>query len=178
MKHLDELKELLMEQVKKITKKGDITVSELDSVYKVVDVIKDIDTINAMEEEYGGSGYSQRGGYSGRSYDGWSREGMSNRGSYAGGSYNGGSYAGGGSYEGSYAGGSYDGRRGRDADNDGRYSEDGGNSYRRGRDSRGRYMSRDAGKEQMMSTLHQMMDQASSEKERQAIMQCIEKLED
>lgn len=161
MKHLDELKELLMEQVKKITKKGDITVSELDSVYKVVDVIKDIDTITAMEEEYGDSGYSQRGGYSGRSYDGWGRNGMSNR----------------GSYDGSYAGGSYDGRQGRDADSDGRYSED-GSSYRRGRDSRGRYMSRDSGKEQMMSTLHQMMDQASSEKERQAIMQCIEKLED
>lgn len=160
MKHLEELKDLLLEQVKKITKKGDITVSELDSMYKVIDIIKDIDTIHAMEE-YGDDGYS-RDGYSGRSYDGYGGR-MSNRGSYDG------------SYDGSYARGSYDGRRGRDADSDGRYSEDG--SYRRGRDARGRYMSRDAGKEQMMSTLHQMIDEASSDKERQAIMQCIEKLE-
>lgn len=176
MKHLEELKELLLEQVKKITKKGDISVSELDSVYKVVDIIKDIGTIEAMEGSEGE--YSQRGGnrmYSyargrGGSYDGSSYEGNSRE----GGSYG----RGGNSYRGgSYDGGSYEG-------NSNEYSEE--SSYRRGRDSRGRFTSRagssygnsrDGSREEMVSTLEQMMEQAPGEKERQAIMQCIEKLE-
>lgn len=95
------------------------------------------------------------------------------------------------SYDGSY-GRSYDvnnmsndgmsnARRGRDGDSDGRYSEDG--SYRRGRDSRGRYTSRDRGysraaeKERMIDQLEDMMDEATTEKERKAIMRCIDKLD-
>ena len=89
------------------------------------------------------------------------------------------------SYRGSYDGmsnrynsydRSYDGRRGMDGDNDGRYSE------RRGRDSRGRYTSRDnysrhEEKEHMVSKLERMLQDASSEMERQTIMDCINKIE-
>lgn len=82
-----------------------------------------------------------------------------------------------GAYDGSYAGsydGSYNGSM--DASND--------NSYRRGRDARtGRYVSRDRGysramdKERMIGKLEDMMDDATSEKERRALQQCVDKLE-
>lgn len=113
MESLYRLKDLLCDQVDEIVAKNDITPTELDRVYKVVDVIKDICTIDAMEnaaedewdEE---SSYAGGGGYSGRR-GGSSRAGRSGRGSYEGGysgrrgrysragrSYRGGSYEGGG----------------------------------------------------------------------------------
>lgn len=124
MRVLEDVCEMLEDEIKQIAKKDDITPSELDSMYKAVDIIKDIKTIEAMDEA-SQDGYSRRPYYA---YDG---------------SYD-------GSYEGSYDG-SYDNysrrggegmsgaRRGRDGDGDGRYSE------RRGRDSMGRYTSRDDG---------------------------------
>ena len=70
MKALEQLKELLEEEIKKVTKKGDITPAEVEAMYKVVDIIKDIDTIEAMEEygedndgEYSRRGYSSRRPY-------------------------------------------------------------------------------------------------------------------
>lgn len=57
MKALYELKELLCDQIEEIVEKHDITPTELDHVYKVVDVIKDIDTIEAMQEY--GDDYSE-----------------------------------------------------------------------------------------------------------------------
>ena len=170
MKTLEELKEMLEDEMKKIVKKGDISTTELDNAYKAIDVIKDIETIKAMQEaDWGGTDeeYSRKRGMYSRdpyqrvnSYD--VEHGQSND----------------ASYEQSHA------RRGRDGDGDGRYSEDG--SYARGRDARGRYTSRDGGsyeysrhteKERMIEKLEQMATTVSSEKERQAIMQCIEKLE-
>ena len=47
----------------------------------------------------------------------------------------------------------------------------GGNSYRGGR------YSYDDGKDQMLEQLYQMMDQAGTEKERQAIQKCIRQME-
>lgn len=213
MKALEDLKEMLEDQLKKITKKGDITPQELDSAYKAVDVLKDIDDLmqNEQQSQGGMGGQSQRGGRgmnSNNSYDG--SYGNSNN-SYAPMSY-------GpiwnrpdmmmapysmensrrGSYDGSYDGGnSRAGRRGRDGDGDGQYSEDGGSydyssdySGRRGRNQRtGRYMSRDGGsyesreysrhsaKERMIDKLETMMDITTNEKDRMAIMQCIDKLE-
>lgn len=73
-------------------------------------------------------------------------------------------------------------------DNGGRNSYDDGNSYRKhyvrghysrenGRGySRGGY-SRDGGKDQMMDQLEDMLNDAGSEKERQAIQRCISQLE-
>lgn len=100
MRALKELKEMLEDDVRKITKKGDITPDELNSVYKAVDIIKDVETIIAMREH---GDYSQDGSYG--SYNSYNN--MSNRASYN-------------SYDGSYN--SY-ARRGRDGDNDGRYNE-------------------------------------------------------
>lgn len=173
MKAMEELKEMLEEELKKITKKGDITPTELENAYKAVDILKDIETIKAMQEAGGeDGGYSMRGNSYMMPYmysmDDMSYN-MSHRGSYDGMSHN--------SY-GSYA------RAGRDGDGDGRYSEDG--SYRRGRDARGRYTSRDGSyetgysrhdKKEMMQNLQMMMQQAGSEKERKAIRDCIEELE-
>lgn len=157
MKALEDMKELLEEQVKKINRKGDaITPQELDSAYKAIDIIKDIETISAMKkaEEDGsreGMSYARGGmsrdmsnaqGQSNASYDG----GMSNHYRYPymmdGWNYG----RGHGSYDGrsygeSYANESY-ARAGRDGDGDSRYSEE---SYARGRDPRtGRYVSRDS----------------------------------
>lgn len=53
----------------------------------------------------------------------------------------------------------------------GHYSRDNGRGY-----SRGRY-SRDGGKDQMMDQLEDMLNDAGSEKERQAIQRCISQLE-
>lgn len=204
MKALEDLKEILEDELKKIAKKGEMNPQELEATYKAIDILKDIATIKAMEEsgEQDKGEYSQRqGGYSrddgnanaqGGSYHyammpmeyGMYRDGGSNRGgsnnAYArggrGGSYDGGSNDG-GSYEYSREG-SYEGS------NDGSYE---GGSYARGRgrnakrDSRGRYSregySRAEEKEEMMNKLEQMLDKASTQKEREAIMECMEKLE-
>lgn len=212
MKSMDELRELLEDEIKKIARKGDISPTELDAVYKAVDVIKDITTIKAMDEaEKEKSEYSRRG-YSGVDYSNempmhmmggpvWNRpmrsyNDMSNDISHR--------YAneGGVSNEYANADASNAGRRGRDGDGDGQYSEEG--SYRRGRDRMGRFTSRDGGsyeasnrdsydasnrgayrgysrhtaKERMMGKLEAMLQDAQTEKERMAIRQCLEELED
>lgn len=122
-------------------------------------------------------GQSQNGqsmNYAGNSnnYGGGSNDYSRNRGGSNDGSYD-------GSYEGSYNRGSYNegssyARRGRDGDGDGRYSEAGDN-YSRRRGSYGRY-SRHTEKEKMIEKLERMADSAS-EKERRAIMECIDELE-
>ena len=192
-KTYEELKDLLRHELDALTKKGDVTKESLDYFYKLTCTLKNIERI--MEAEQGNS---EQGGYSQRmmpmypmygSYDG----GASNRGSYnsyGGNMSNRGSY---GSYDGGMSNyGSYDGRAGRDADSDGRYSEEGGNysrgrgSYNTSRDGSGRYSregqssneySRHTEKERMIEKLESMMNSASSEKERQAIMRCIEQME-
>lgn len=144
MKELNEMKEVLTDQIKKISMKGDaISPQELDNAYKAVDIIKDIATIEAMEkaeerEMMEGRSYDYSYGNSTRPYFH-----MYPRGSYEG-SYD--SYDGRsmnrGSYDGYQGGGQSNARRGRDGDGDGRYSED--YSGRRGRDPQtGRYVSRD-----------------------------------
>lgn len=110
MKALHELKSMLEKEIGKITAKNDITAADVEVAYKVVDIIKDIDTIKAMEEygddeEYSERGYSRRGRSMRGSYemdDGWSgRRGRDARtGRYVS-RYN-------GSYRGSYRGYSRD----------------------------------------------------------------------
>lgn len=82
---------------------------------------------------------------------------------------------GGESYEGSmgrsYRGGSYDGgsyARGRRRDSRGRYSRDG--SYRS-------YRSYDDGKEEYMSQLHELLENAPDEQSRQSIQRMISQME-
>lgn len=77
MKTMDELKEMLDDELKEVVKKGDISSTELDNVYKAVKTLNYIETIKAMQE-YGGSSRD----YSGRSYDG-SYDSYDRGGSYA-----------------------------------------------------------------------------------------------
>lgn len=207
MKRLDRIEELLTEEIKPIASKSDISPTELKNLGEALDIIKDIQTIKAMkkaeEEEtmYSQENRSSYGrGYRGRSYN--SYDDMPNMGSRSY-DHNGNStrmmpygypyymYDSDGMSNNSYGNsmenmpthsqGSYDGRRGRDADNDGRYSEERGNSYRRGRDAMGRYTSRDdysrqTEKEMMLETLEDMADDARTERERKTIERCIDKL--
>lgn len=151
MRALEDLKQMLHEELQKIVKKGDITPMELENVYKVVDIMKDIETITAMEE----AGYSEE--YSRNYRDGSSYDGRSGRDGDGDGRY-------------SEEGNSYARRR---RDSRGRYMS-GGSSYE-GNYRDGGYSGHES-KEQMIMKLESMMDQVSG-KEREAIQRCIEQLE-
>lgn len=161
MKHLDDLKQALERELEMFAKKGDISVNSLEKIHKLTDTIKNIDKICAYEES---------GGYSEASN--WMGEGRMYGNSYDGGS--------------SYARG-----RGRNARRDsmGRYSRDGGSSYddryseegyseeRGGRSGmRGGY-SRDGAKDYMIEQIEEMMEEAKSPKEREALHKCMQALE-
>lgn len=75
----EDLKEMVEDEIDKIVKKGEIDEKCLEYLDKLVDISKDIDTINAMNE-YGGEepGYSQMRRPYYNSYD----DGMTNRNSY------------------------------------------------------------------------------------------------
>lgn len=75
MKHIEQLRDMLCEELDSITKKGKLTVDSLDAVDMITHSIKSIDTIMAMEE----AGYSNS--YPGRRY--YYDDGYSRRGSYA-----------------------------------------------------------------------------------------------
>lgn len=65
MKVLDQIKDMLCDELEDVVKKKDLTSSSLDFMDTAVDIIKDIDTIEVMRQEYGQpEGYSQ--GYFGR----------------------------------------------------------------------------------------------------------------
>ena len=162
MKVLFSIQDMLEDELKEISKKEDITSMDLENIYKMVDIIKDITTVDAMHK-------AEQEGYS-RDYARDYSRGYSEDYANAYGSYR-----------------SYDGRRGRDGDGDGRYSEDG--SYRRGRDAMGRYTSRDngsyrgsyddysgAGKEDMIMHLTEMMRNARDEDERESYRKALEQL--
>lgn len=54
----DDAKRLLEKEVTEITQKGELSPSSLDVMDKAIDILKDIETICAMKEEYGD--YSER----------------------------------------------------------------------------------------------------------------------
>lgn len=62
MKVYDDIKSMLCDELEGIAKKKELTTNSLDVIYKGIDILKDIATINAMEQEYGHS----NDGYSGR----------------------------------------------------------------------------------------------------------------
>lgn len=133
MNAMYELKDMLCDELEKITKKGELSAGSLDVVDKLTHSIKSLETIIAMKE----SGYSQG---------------------------NGNSYYG---YGNSYA-------RGRTGnvkrDSMGRYSRERG-GYSRG-------YSREDGKEEMISQLEDIMQDATDEKMRKAIQKCISQIDD
>ena len=64
MKVYDQIKDMLCDELEEIAKKKELTTNNLDIMYKAIDIVKDISTINAMEQEYPSEGYSRDGGYS------------------------------------------------------------------------------------------------------------------
>ena len=104
MRVLYDIQDMLEDELKKISKKEDITTSDLDNIYKMVDIVKDVTTVDAMKK-------AEQEGYS-RDYARDYSRGYSEDYANAYGSYR----------------NSYDGRRGRDAM--GRYtSRDGSYGY-------------------------------------------------
>ena len=153
---MHKIKEMLMKELYEYEEKakkmngGKLSAGDLETLHKLTDTVKNIDKIEMLEED---DGYSADGQYMG---------------------------------EGRIYGTSYARGRGRNAKRDsmGRYSReggmyhDGGSSYARGgmRDGRMGY-SRDSAKEHMIEKMEDMMEDAESPKEREAIRQCIMKLE-
>ena len=155
---MHKLKEKFMDELYELEEKAGKTSSrisegDLNKIHKLTDTIKNIDKIEALES---GDGYSEESNWmaDGRVY------GMSNargRGRYAKRDSMGRYSSEGGSYE----GGSYDD----------------GESYARGRGGRG--YSRNDGYsrgEDMVERLEDMMNDANSEKEREAIRRCLSQL--
>lgn len=63
-KAMHELREMLDEELMKISRSGELTPTKLDLVDKLTHSIKSIDTIMAMQEYSDDDGYSYEGGYS------------------------------------------------------------------------------------------------------------------
>ena len=150
---MHKIKEKLMKELEEYEKKGDISMSSLDVIHKITDTIKNIDKIEMLEDE---GGYSERG---------YGRGGMwSAEGSYRGGrSYDdGSSYARRGTH---YVRGHYS----RDNDD---YSED----YSQ-RGDYGRRYSREDGKDFMMKKIDEMLGEAKTPAEREALKECIKVIE-
>lgn len=149
-KQLYELREMLMDELKSITSKGELTAGSLETVDKLTHSIKSIDTICAMEEagEYSYDGMSYARGR-GRNRD--------SRGRY--------SSEGGGSY--GQGGGSY--RQGGNQSNRGGYSS---RQYMR---NGGGYSGDD--KKELIEELRDLMNEASDSRSKMAIQSAIEEME-
>ena len=154
MKTYENLRDMLEKEVMEIEKKKDLDPQSLDNLFKLMTTLKN--TEKCMNYEEGGESFGNRMSY-GRSYN------MSNRmmPHYA------------------YDDGMSMARRGRDGDGDGRYSEDNfrDSSYR----GRGSYensygYSRDNSRKKMVEKLTTLMDDTMSEHDRNAIMDCIDRI--
>ncbi len=137
MRILFDIQDKMEDELKSICRKEEITSVDLDNIYKIVDIIKDVTTVDAMHK-------AGQEGYSGNNM--------------------------------------YDYSRGWDVDY----------SYARGRDSRGRYTSRDGsyensnrgrsygysghGNDEMIEHLTDMMRSARTEEERENYRKTIEQL--
>jgi hypothetical protein len=142
------IKKMLMDELYEYEEKlkkmpgGKISASDLDTVHKLTDTIKNIDKIEMLEDD----GYSEGGEWMGE-----------------------------GRMYGTYDGGdSYDRRRAR-RDARGRYSRASHPDDGRMHETVG--YSRGGAKEHMIRKLESMMDEAETEKEREAIRHCLEKIE-
>lgn len=143
----ENLRDIVMKELDEINKKGELDENTLVCVYKLVDIVKDINEIETGEE----------GGYA---------MAMNSRMAYPYYAMEGGSYRGGNSNN-SYARNSY----ARNRDSMGRYSRENsyGNSYRGG-------YSREGEREEIMAKMEHMMDTASSETERQVIQRIMNQM--
>lgn len=152
MRILKDIKEILEEELMQIKNKGISSPAQLEGIHKAVETIKYIDEICAINDD---SDFNEE--YSGRSGRNYARGGRQNYGRFnQGNSYD-------GRMSGYYEYPMNNGRNGMFDQPMGRYS-----SY-------GRY-SREGATSEMVERLHEMMDQAGDEREREAIKSCIEKL--
>ena len=167
MHYMHDLKDLLCAELEdyaeKGKKSGKMSMGDLESIHKLTDTVKNILKINMLDEE---SGYSEDGQ--------WMGEGRMYGTSYTDGS-------------------SYRRGRGRNAKRDsmGRYSRESGYSE----DHAGRNMgnrggigrnmgnggnrgySRDGAKDYMLERIEEMMDEAETPKQREALQKCMQALE-
>lgn len=158
MRVLWDIQDMLEDELKQISKKEEISSSDLDNIYKMIDVVKDITTVDAMKK-------AEQEGYSrdyARDYSrGYSEDYSNAYGSYA--------------------------RRGRDGDGDGRYSEDGsyrrgrdamGRYTSRDGSYRGSYEEGYSGhdKESMIEQMKEAMRNARNDEERESYRRAIEQM--
>ncbi len=164
---MHKIKELLTKELETYERKGQLSMSDLDKVHKMTDTIKNIDKIEMLEDD----GYSEDTDFMG--------EGRMYGTSYARGRGRNarrdsmGRYSREGGYSeegGSYGGGSYAGGRGGQGGGGNRGGQGGG----RGGSSYGGY-SRDGS--DMMERLEEMMEEASTPKEREAIKRCMHEID-
>ena len=157
MKNYDKLEKMLCKELEKMSEKGDLTPTSLETIHKLTDTIKNLSKIEMLEHE-------KEGGYSERRYsrDGYSSDGYSERRMYS----RDGDWEARGNYSRNY---SYD-------DNGSSYANPNGAHYIDGEYSMRGY-SRDDGKEHMLQTMRKMMDNAGNAKEREAIRTCLLELE-
>lgn len=154
-----ELKEMLMEEVKKITKKGELNATSLETIDKLLNSIKNTCKIIMYDEYSEDEGdYSQDGGMSYRSGNSYARGRGRNARRDSMGRY---SREGGCSNEGGYS-------------NDGGYSSARGG---RGGYSRRDYSYADGEKEEKIAMLREMMNEVGSEEERRTITNIIRRME-
>lgn len=151
---MHKIKEMLMKELHEYEEKakkmsgGKLSAGDLETIHKLTDTVKNIDKIEMLED----GGYPEATDFMGE-------------GRMYGTSYDNGS---------SYA----RGRRYAKRDSMGRYSRDAYPHDDNMNYSRGYHgYSRDGAKEHMVEKLEDMMEDAGSEKERQAIRQCIQKIE-
>lgn len=164
MRVYGQIKDMMCDELSQISRRNSLDMNNLEVIYKACDIIKDIDTIEAMEGLTGGSynGYSNN--YMGNSYEysmnGNSMNGNSMNGnSMNGNSMNGNSMNG---YSGMYPMGYSFGR--------GDYAQ---------RDNMGRYMdgySRDETQKSgnTKEELKKLMEKAKNDKEKEAIKVALE----
>ena len=72
MRVLYDIQDMLEDEMRKICKQDSLTGSDLDELFKMVDIVKDITTIHAMEKSEYGDGCSDTYKYTSRgsSYEG------------------------------------------------------------------------------------------------------------
>lgn len=143
----ENLRDMLESEVKDIEKQKDFTDQSLDCLYKLMNTIKNID--KCIDRENGGQSYDMKGYSGGQSYD------MNG--------YSGGSMRMPQRFNMSY---------GRDGDNDGRYNESSNDNFRYSK-NRG-YAYESSGR--LVSKLENVMDEAKTDHERIAIMDCIDRI--
>lgn len=141
-----DIKERMEQELKTLNKKEAWTCDDVVMIGEMIDVVKDIDTIEAMKN-YESEDYMR--GYS-RGFD---EDYLMARGAYNG--------YGTSREQNAYA-------------RNNAYARGGNNSYARGRDAMGRYTSRDDGKQEMIDHLNEMMMNARTPEERESYRSAIE----